>query len=270
MKDEVFESKWNQDLNAALDKFGSMPWADTYSRVAALILKGIKDNVLAIFPAHLEDNGGEIQDFLLAMAKNERSGENHTIMLTVPDDKYSMTVSMSLRKVVERIIADDELDGLVINPWTDAVFVLSKEFLTEAIELLETDVEEKPVEHTEKFRDDADAVYRIDTPRPMSRDSYKYAAAVVKSLRQESDAAVDIEFENFLNDDAIQSILIRRSGSKYHMELVNDMSDFGWDKPLVLAGDIDLNTTLSIIKRLGLNGEGSGDIYEIMHGFKSM
>ena len=54
------------------------------------------------------------------------------------------------------------------------------------------------------------------------------------------------------------------------MELVNDMSDFSWDKSLVLAGNIDLNTALSIVKRLGLNGEESGDIYEIMHGFRSL
>ena len=270
MNDEVFESKWNRELNAALEEYSSMPWADTYSRVAALMLRGIKENMSAVFPARVVDSGEEGPDIMLAVAKNEHSGENHTIMLTKPDDRYGMMLSMSLRATIKKIIADNELDGLVINPWTEAVFVLSKSFLKEAIELLEMNVEEKPAEHAEKLRRTAQTVYRIDTPRPMSRRNYKYAEAMIKGLKPESGMAVDIEFEDYIGEDEIQAMHFRRVGNKCHVELVNDMSEFGWDEPLVLAGDTDLDTALMILKRIGLYGENSGDIDEIVNGFKSV
>ena len=271
MNDNIFESKWCKELQQAIMEYCDAPCSDTCSAVISLILKGIRNQETASFPAQLTEARSEVlPGFELAALINNETGEKAAVMLTENDKRYDLIVSMNLRRAVEKMLKEDDIEYLVINPWSEYIFEVKRELLEEAMHMLNISGEERCETHKQKRNINAETVYRIETLRPMKRQSFKYASSLIKSLSENGDTAVNIEFGNYIGEDMIDSILIEKCGNEYHMEIVNNMDEFGWNEPLVLANDVDLNTVLKLLKSLALNDEQSGDIDEIINGFKSL
>ena len=80
-----------------------------------------------------------------------------------------------------------------------------------------------------------------------------------------------VNFNNFVNDDKVLFMQAKSWGDGYHVEIGFDMEDFNWDHPLILgADDVSFEDTLDLFRRIGLNGEETGDIEYITNNFKDM
>lgn len=266
---DIFNSEWVSALNRAMEDYAGDPWTDTAGNVAAMLMRGIIENVSAPFPGRISFGPDGEPEMELAMSNNRRTGKSYSVLLSRPGEEYEMIFTMKLRSMLRTIIDDEELSGLVINPHSEEMFVLTKDFLRAAIELPVNDTGKKPKGYPERFREESGALYRIDSGRPMGRNSYKYAETILKTLRGSS-AGLEIDFRNAVGDDAVNAVLMRRSLKGCRMALVYDMEDLGWDEPLVLENDMDLETALSILRRLGLKGEETGNISEIENEFKQV
>ena len=111
---------------------------------------------------------------------------------------------------------------------------------------------------------------QITTPRPAPAEVLENVKCILYNLKDKRFEHLVIEFRNYIDDESLDFIQFCRSGEGYHMELVYDMTDFGWDVPLVLGcDDIIYEEAIEITEKI-CAGEQTGDIDIVNRCFKSI
>lgn len=227
-----FESEWNSELNEALHRYGDHSGPDTYADVLFLIMQGIRDDVPAVFPARLFDEGKKFPAFQTTVA---RFGSNlFYVMQTVPDESFGMTVGLKLRKMLDKVVADDKVRGIVINPAGDDRFFLQKKLIVQIMELYESEAPADSGDRSKEFEalDRERTSYKLSAMLPLSHAQYTAAESIVTNL--EDHESFCIEFKKPFDDTLL--VQTEKEGEAYRTEICFDMSDFG-QNPLVLRSD---------------------------------
>ena len=75
---------------------------------------------------------------------------------------------------------------------------------------------------------------------------------------------------SLIDDQDMMFIQAVRCGDEWHVELAFDMSDFDWDHPLVLGGELSTEEAIVVLRRILVDGESTERIDEVCNGFRDI
>ena len=130
-EEDACSGDFTEALNEALEVYRDDPGAGSFTAVMCMILRGLRENETAQFPARMHKMKDEMPELELAVAK---FGENiFYVMQTVPEDRFELTAGLSLKKMFEKTAEDSSVAGIVINPGDEGRFFLHKELIRQIV-----------------------------------------------------------------------------------------------------------------------------------------
>ena len=265
--EEAYEEDWTKTMDMLVRHYAKSDSLEDYNMIIGQILRGMADfDARANFGVEADVKNG-VKPFRLSRLKDQ-DGRNYIALLTRPSPDFHYTAGIRLMMLVDEF-ADEDLAGLVINPYEEAV-TIGRGTIIPALDLFVAGIE---YGRNEADADKEDEENCMCTDRPMTDDEF---ARVEEWLRcHEDDAGKEtftIAFNNYIDDDAIDRITVERTENGFTSEMKFDMADFDWDEPLILNSDeIDFDDMLKLLRRVCLEGGTSGDedIEYIMEHFRT-
>ena len=265
---DPLEHPWAKDLDAAVEDFNKTKKTGAYERILSLILNGLEYFVPAVVPAEPGDGDRKIQVQLV------KSGDrSYGVLLTKPEKEFEYLATRTFVNVLTEL-RERNVSGLVINPFEENI-VISRYFTDSALDVFFAGIqyEREHPKSDDQQKDDAEELsHVVERSRPMAEDEFEEIEDILRNLVHEAtESFLVVDFKNYVGDDAVLFMQAKKWGEGYHVEIGFDMSDFDWDHPLILgADDISFEDTVDLFRRIGMNGEETGDIDLITNQFKKM
>lgn len=265
---DPLEHPWAKDLDAAVEDFNKTKKTGAYERILSLILNGLEYFVPAVVPAEPGDGDRKIQVQLV------KSGDrSYGVLLTKPEKEFEYLATRTFVDVLTEL-RERNVSGLVINPYEENI-VISRYFTDSALDVFFAGIqyEREHPKSDDQQKDDAEELsHVVERSRPMAEDEFEEIEDILRNLVHEAtESFLVVDFKNYVGDDAVLFMQAKKWGEGYHVEIGFDMSDFDWDHPLILgADDISFEDTVDLFRRIGMNGEETGDIDLITNQFKKM
>ena len=265
---DPLEHPWTKDLDAAVEEFNTTKKTGAYERILSLILNGLEYFVPAVIPAEQGDDGGTMQIQLV------RSGDkSYGVILTKPEKEFDNLVTRNFATVLTEL-RERDISGLVINPYEENI-VISRYFTDSALDVFFAGIkyEREQLENNDQEDDEsADLSHTVERSRPMTEEEFAEIEDILANLKHgEVDSFLVVDFKNYVGDDMVLFMQAKKWDEGYHVEIAFDMKDFDWDHPLILGADnVSFEDTVDLFRRIGLNGEETGDIDLITNQFKDM
>lgn len=185
------------------------------------------------------------------------------VMQTVPDGRFKLTVGLKLKKMLEKIVKDDTVRGLVINPREKELFFLQKNLIAQVLKLCEGSalVSSESLPRKLSEQNPERNSFCMNVKLPLNRSRLAVAGEIVSRLENAENFC--IEFKEAFDD--ILFIQTEREGEAYRTEICFDMSEFG-QAPLVLQSNVMTQTeVMDIIEIICVKMIPSDDISCIMN-----
>lgn len=265
---DPLEHPWAKDLDAAVEEFSKTKKTGAYERILSLILNGLEYFVPAVVPAEPGDENRKIQIKLV------NSGDkSYGVLLTKPEKEFEYLATRAFVNVLTEL-RERDVSGLVINPYEENI-VISRYFTDSALDVFIAGIKyekEKSGGDDQEEDESRGSSHVVERSRPMTEDEFAEVEDILSNLvHEEVDSFLVVDFKNYVGDDKVLFMQAKKWGEGYHVEIGFDMADFDWDHPLILgADDISLEDTVDLFRRIGLNGEETGDIDLITNQFKNM
>lgn len=266
------QEKWLEALKLTQAEYAKDPCADyAVNMMYALLIDGLVLELSAGFAASISE-GGE-KDGKLALSVFTSEEDNKAYFALATDETTSeILLPMDLRKIFLKVVKDKDMDGVVVNPYSDHPFIIQRGVIESISDVYCKGFEAGEAHERKKQAEKKSAEgthITVSCARPCSAKCEDGIFRMLKALGAAEDT-LEIRFNNYVGDDAVICLRIcRESEEKYHVEIDSDMGDFGWDKPLTLGAEIPAAETETLI---GLCCEGvqTGDISVITENFRDI
>lgn len=257
-----FNDMFVQEMNEALIAFEYHSTPAEFSRLLGTFLRLIEMKADVIVPAEPEEVCGNFR--IKSKFIEHADGAKDLVILTKPDDQYDYFAKRNIFSVLAEF-EDENIRGLVINPEHDDILIY-RDFIVNAANLFAAGIAYCDEQYERAM------FWEITANRPMTNRDFENVEEAIHGLSENvEDSYLLLEFNDFIEDDEILFMQTKKFGMGYHIEIAYDMSDYGWDHPLILAADdVSEEMTVELFGRIGLEGEPSGDIHFVNNNFKDV
>ena len=245
--------------------------------VLSSLLYGVAHDLRVSIPSKPDIGGGKELEMVLSVFENDL-GDSYFAIQTRPDENISCSSMARIRSVMDILVKDDELEGLVINPYTERIMI-PKKFLETVTLVYNSGCNDawSKEETDEKIELDEPATdgcsVEVNCSLPMTEAQYNGIEALIGSLRDKAYEHLLVKYQNPDSDDGVIFMQVARNTREgcYHLEIAYDMADFGWNHPLILAHDnLTLEQTAKLFYEIGVNGTSTEEIEIIQEEFQEI
>ena len=205
------------------------------------------------------------------------NGYGDMLMISAVDYKWEdgeIVAPKRLREIVRILMEDPGLGGFYVR-WCDE----DEEFsvpVMKGVLLMGLDAGGK------MFADDLEAGAEealaakerrgkrsMKVARPMDAGEFDELAERIRSFERNTDGFLRMEL---LHDEDMSGIRVFRTETEgeRHIDLVYDMSDFDWDHPLALGGELPTEEAIGVLRRILVDGESAERIDAVCSGFRDI
>lgn len=277
-KKNEMQDRWLRTLEQTMKEYEEAPGSDKcINNVFSVLLDGLVQDLTVNFACLAVKQGDCAPDVVLQKFRNGNSHEFYYAVIT--DGSIDTLLPMKLRKAFMKVIEEDRVNGIVIDPDSDYPFLLTRNVVESVSALYVKGFDAGAKQHPEEMSVDLSTPelpgehYAVSCPRPCSESCGEALVGLMDALNSGYHVCdtMEVRFQNYVEDDAVDCLRIRRFGNDLcHVELDFDMSDFNWDHPLTLGADLSRNHTEEVIRALCCEGISSGDIPLIYEKFMDL
>lgn len=234
-----FNSEWVRELGSAVRDYVADDDSFATMRVINVIMAGLIDDETVPVLATLEPDDGS--DFGITTVSTGGCRFLLARAVKVPDYD-EMYATMKLSRLMLRAYEREDIGGIAFSSQVNDGFILPKPLIVTMLALYCTDPDESEQEDEEAETEKAEekipegTAFSFTAVRPMSEEQFESVADAILGLKDRACEHVLVEFRNTLDDELLFMQAFAK-GEKMHVELGIDMSDFGWEHPLILAND---------------------------------
>lgn len=273
--EEDDEALFLQDLNDAVERYHEHPGDWSLSWILAMLLYGASTKIHVSMPADLDvDDDGEPN--ITPKVLTDKSDNSFLVIQTRPDEKMNVTATFPISGIIRVLNKDDELSGLVINPFSENIQIPSVFFSGAAMfynrgweDALETEKEKR----NSKEQPEADGLSAaIECSLPMTQAQFFGIERLLYSLRRRPHDRLTLNFRDPDSEDGLLFMRAERNKEGYyHVEIAFDMSEFDWDHPLILGHDgMHVSDAIELFHEIGVNCTSVDDIDIVQNEFRDI
>lgn len=265
------QGKWLEALKATQAEYSDDPRSDVnVNMMYALLIDGLVLELSAGFAAGIRERDEKDRKPVLSVFTSE--DDKAYFALATDEQTSEILLPMELRKIFLKVVRDEKLDGVVVNPYSGHPFIIDRNVIKSISDVFckgfEAGVAYKGEKSTAK-KPSTGTHIALNCARPCSEKCVDGIFAMLKALETATDT-LEIRFNNYVEEDAVICMRVWRIDNEdYHVEIDMDMNDFDWDKPLTLGADISCAETENVIG-LCCKGIQTGDIAVITDHFRDI
>ena len=250
-------------LDAGVRAFEKNRDLASYCGILETFFDGIRENSMIEVLFNIDF---EARDEAPATIEYEDGSESLLILTNMSEGTAAPAVPVTLRSLLKEFDRKENCDGFIINPGHDDLFIpktVIKAGIGAGYQVAFDEIEDEAALMATN-RSEKELVVK----RPMAEEEYAELANRIRAFNQNIDDFLKI---SFLHDDDLLFIQVLRTEQpgERHLSFGFDMSDFGWDKPLMLGNSLTTDKTLEIIRKVCVDGIDPNNMKELEE-FKPM
>ena len=249
-------------MNRYIAEYCRAPGLDSLYAVLTVVFGGIEENYSLPAPVELNDEAITVSPLFVS----DKDGNEYLVVLTDQDnEKYPVIANVKMRALLRLALSRETCSGIYFNPDTEKEFFIPKKFLQHAVSAGRGMAEDDRRQENDIDAESEEKYQQIQ--RPISEEEFKLIEDKIKNLRNNPD---DFLVLNLKDDPDMLFIQVCRCGDECHVELAFDMSDFGWDYPLILGNELLPGVALLLLYELCVEGKSPDDMEIVQTSFRDM
>jgi len=259
-----------EKLDGKIAAYNASPRQELLYDILELVFEGIDKNYAVSCPVEMNSDDLTCEPLF----SKGKDGKERLVIFTQADTARQPTVAaLKLQGLMYVLATVDDCEGIIFNPYGDHSLFIPKTLIINAFNAAWSIAFNEKEQKEEPTPADNNAIpltgsRSIACERPMEFSLFEVLEDRIRNLTDDPDDFITVELEK--NKDDLLYVQTKKHGESWYVELVFDMSDFGWEYPLILGAELELEEAVKLFKLLLVHKVSPDDLKIVQDRFRDI